>query len=260
MNFTNFSIFSNHTELLCVQTPSFVDQRAFNIAFHTGDNPKKVLENRVRLADALGLSLDSFCFGEQTHEANIRIVKSSDAGAGAKEQKSAFCSTDAMATNESGIFLLSMTADCAAVAIFDPVNCAVAVAHAGWKGTAKRIVPLTIERMSEEFGSLSQDLLVAIGAAIKGCCYEVGEEVVRQISDTIEGSDKKEVFRELRDGKYSLDIQEALKQQLLAVGVRSNNIEISQRCTHCEDSMFSYRKDRQCGRFGMVIGLRKATS
>ena len=104
---------------------------------------------------------------------------------------------DGMVTNVPGIMLGILTADCLPVIVVDPKRRAIGVFHAGWRGTAKRIVEKGVGEMHRWFGSSPRDLKAAIGPGIRGCCYEVGSEV-RSAFET-QFSYGSELFRETKD-------------------------------------------------------------
>src|SRR5579872_3178802 len=87
---------------------------------------------------------------------------------------------DALITDRAGLGVSVRTADCYPILLADPVARAVAAVHAGWRGTAARVVQETIASMRREFGTQPANLFAAIGPGIGQCCYEVGEEVARQ--------------------------------------------------------------------------------
>src|SRR5271155_5133574 len=87
---------------------------------------------------------------------------------------------DALITNRPGLAVSIRTADCYPILLADTRNRAVAAIHAGWRGTAARIVVETLRKMRVEFGTAPAHVMAAIGPGIGACCYEVGEEVSRQ--------------------------------------------------------------------------------
>jgi YfiH family protein len=124
--------------------------------------------------------------------------------------------------------------------------------HAGWKGTQSEILPKTIKKMQEQYGSQAEDIIVAIGPAIGQCCYEVGAEVATYFH-AYTGA----VLRGQSEGKYLLDLKAVNHQQLLDVGVAKMHIEVTSLCTACQKArFFSYRAEQGCrGRFVSAIGL-----
>jgi len=172
------------------------------------------------------------------------------------------------------------TADCLPIILVDPKQRAVGVFHAGWRGTVKRIVEKGVGEMHRRFGSRPRDLKAAIGPGVRSCCYEVGEEVRQQFESQFAYAAR--LFREVKDSdpvrekypllflsarppghtdmlkKIFLDLVEANRQQLLAVGVLPKSIEASPLCTNCRtDLLFSYRAEKgKTGRMMNVVGIR----
>ena len=177
--------------------------------------------------------------------------------------------------------LAIQTADCIPVIVVDTKRHAVGVFHAGWRGTVKRIVEKGVGEMVRCCGSRPRDLKAAIGPGIRGCCYEVGEEVRTKFESQF--SYAASLFHEVKDSdpvrekypllfltarapghselpkKIFLDLVEANRQQLIAAGVPKKNIEASELCTNCRpELLFSYRAERgKTGRMLGVAGVRK---
>lgn len=186
---------------------------------------------------------------------------------------------DGLITTTPGLLLGIQTADCLPIILVDPKRRAVGVFHAGWRGTLKRIVEKGAGEMRRHFGSKPRDLKAAIGPGIHGCCYEVGEEVRQKFESQFAYGEK--LFREIEETdpvrekypmlfltarapghsilpkKIFLDLVEANRQQLLAVGVPAKSIETSPLCTNCRtDLLFSYRAEkRKTGRMMGVVGM-----
>lgn len=149
---------------------------------------------------------------------------------------------DALVTAEPGLWLEIRTADCVPVLLADPVRRVVAAVHAGWRGTAARIVVETIERLVAD-GSRRVDLLAAIGPAIGACCFEVGDDVAAHFPDD----------RIAHQPRPHVDLIAANRRQIHCAGVA--RIDTLAACTHCDESMFhSFRRDKSDGR--MVSAIR----
>lgn len=160
---------------------------------------------------------------------------------------------DAVITSRKKILIGVLTADCVPVILYDKVNEVAAAVHAGWRGTAKRILPDTIAMMRERFRSSPPDILAAVGPSIKQCCYEVGHEVVEGLMKVTGEGD----FYIKRDGSNYVDIAAANKIQALDAGVLPENLWLSGECTCCSpDKYHSYRYSREsAGRQGGFIGM-----
>ncbi len=154
---------------------------------------------------------------------------------------------DGLVTHEPGAVVGVRTADCVPVLLADPVNRVVAAVHAGWRGTATRIVPEALARMTHRFGTRPGDVIAAIGPSIGGCCYEVGPVVARQFGTWVPELEQTEV-----PAKVNLKSVNSL--QLTQAGVR--NIWVSQNCTYCSLDFFSFRREPdESGRMISFIGL-----
>ncbi len=149
---------------------------------------------------------------------------------------------DAILENTPGSVIAVKTADCMPVLLVDARHRAVAAVHAGWRGTAARIVRRAIDSMRERFGTQPEDLHAAIGPGIGKCCYEVGPEVAAQFG---------------ADGRVHIDLTEANRQQLVEAGVAADHIYAANLCTQCLPEEFhSFRRDREAaGRMCSFAGV-----
>lgn len=166
---------------------------------------------------------------------------------------------DALMTREPGVFLLISFADCLPVLYFDPVQRVAAIAHAGWRGTSLGIAGQTVGALAERFGSRPADLLVGLAPAIGPCCYEVGPDVLETFAQT-PGLMETAVFTPHVNGRsdrWSLDLKETNRKQLLMAGVAPAHIEVMPFCTACRtDLFFSHRREQgKTGRFAVLVGL-----
>ena len=144
---------------------------------------------------------------------------------------------DALVAREPGVTVSIRTADCLPILLVDPRTGVVAAVHAGWRGTAARIVVRALERM----GSRPENLYAAIGPGIGKCCYEVGIEVARQLGES-------------RAGK--VDLAAHNRRQMEAAGLHPANIDVLALCTFCNaDQFWSYRREgERAGRMISFIG------
>jgi YfiH family protein len=190
---------------------------------------------------------------------------------------------DGLITRTPGLLLGIQAADCIPVILADRKRKAVGVFHAGWRGTLKRIVEKGVGEMRRWFGTLPRDILAAIGPGVGGCCYQVGDEVRQDFeSQFVYAAD---LFRETRESdpvrekypmlflsarapghsdlpkKTFLDLPEANRRQLLAIGVPAKHISVSPFCTACRvDLLFSHRAEKgMTGRMMAVAGIREGT-
>ncbi len=145
---------------------------------------------------------------------------------------------DGIITNDKDVILSITVADCLPLFIVDPKKEAVGLVHAGWKGLSKGIIHNAIHLFVEEFGSHSQDMIVAIGPSICQHHFEVEKDVAIEFEKYPNAiiSNK---------GKILVNLKKVAQIQLQKSGIISHNIDINSECTFClENKYFSYRRDR----------------
>jgi YfiH family protein len=145
------------------------------------------------------------------------------------------------------------TADCVAMLVVDRRARAAGAVHAGWRGLAAGIGGAAVARLATE-GIEPADLVVAMGPAILGCCYEVGDDVLSAL-DAACGPPAAYVSRGA-SGRTTIDLHAALRGQLVAAGVPGASIHAAPFCTRCRnDLFFSYRAEGvAAGRLMAAIG------
>jgi hypothetical protein len=248
--------------------------KSLNLGFTPDDSKAAVLKNRQALLVAIGNRSRhkwELVTSRQIHSDLIHCVSR------VPEHPLA---GDGLITNIDSLLLGVLTADCLPIIIADPKRRAVGVFHAGWRGTAKRIVEKGVGEMRKYFGSDPAQLRAAIGPGIRKCCYRVGPEV----RDTFEAQFAygSELFRETKERdeiherypllfltsrapghselpkQIFLDLAEANRRQLLDAGVPARNIFDTGKCTACTPELFfSHRADKgKTGRMMSVVGIK----
>jgi YfiH family protein len=234
--------------------------RELNVGLHVGDDPNAVVENRRRLASAAGIDFAAWTFAEQVHGNRVTVVTQDDKGAGRESLADVLPGADGLVTGEAGICLAALYADCVPLYFYDPEHRAIGMAHAGWRGTVGQIGANVVETMTREFGSRPHRLLAAIGPSIGSCCYEVGEQVVEEVRQTIvklEVEDHGTILQPRGDDKFMLDLQQLNRQIMIKAGILPSNIEITGLCTGCRtDEFYSHRRENgSTGRMIAWIGM-----
>lgn len=241
---------------------------SLNCAYHVGDDPADVLHNRKLVAEKLGFPLESWTCGEQVHGKHVTVITADDRGKGLLDRQSALQDTDGLVTNVPGVLLTSFYADCVPLYFYDPVQQAVGLAHAGWKGTVAGIAESMVEKMEQEYGSRRQDIRAAIGPSIGDCCYEVDEAVMQHVrvwldhssgNDEYKNSASNQVYRPAGNGKTMLNLKECNRHIMMKAGILPDHIECTTWCTSCNPELFfSYRKENGItGRMASWIGLEE---
>jgi YfiH family protein len=205
---------------------------SLNLGILTDDDQDRVSENRRRLAGSAGLATGAVAMGWQEHGTDIREwdgPPERDFASKTGELHHA----DGHVTDEPGLGLLVLVADCLPVALAS-ADGRVAMLHCGWRPLAGGIIEKALARFGERPAA-------AVGPGIGACCYEVGQEVLDRFAD-LDG---------VASGRM-LDLRAVAEAKLRAAGVE--RIEHVDHCTSCRpDLYFSHRRDN--GVTGRQAGL-----
>ena len=207
---------------------------SLNLGQNTGDNLQHIKQNRAQIL-AKYFPQKTLIFCNQVHSNTILT---------------AYQSNDKNFTNEN---LLQ--------------NNAFVAIHAGRAGVCQKILTNGVDKLLKN-GAKIQNILVFIGASIRSCCYEVGGDLAEKIV-----RDFGTKYIEKREGKYFLDLVSMLLDECEEAGILPKNIEVLQKCSCCEYSLFSYRRAVQdsrksaqdktfvnsakTGRFGLFVSFKK---
>lgn len=169
---------------------------------------------------------------------------------------------DGLITDNTDQAIWVCTADCTPVLIADAVTGQVAAVHAGWRGTATKIVLRAIARMQAQGSELS-NLRIALGPAIAGEVYQVGVEVAAEVGstiaqtallqeshhailDTLHRLPHPPIFPDPEPDRIRLDVRRVIALQLDHLGIHPNQIAIAPYCTYQQpEYFFSYRREQQ---------------
>jgi YfiH family protein len=217
------------TRLGGVSAPPF---DGLNLGLLTDDATAAVVENRRRLASALGHAPELIPIGLQVHGAELALHAGPQQPSPFAQPGSEIPEVDGHVATAPGLAPLVFVADCLPVALSGPGG--VAMLHCGWRGLAAGILAAGAEAVSATDA--------AIGPGIGPCCYEVGPEVLEAFSGLGGG-----IARE-----RMLDLPEVARRLLREAGVE--RVESAGLCTSCEPGLFfSHRRD--AGRSGRQAGL-----
>ncbi|WP_016871193.1 peptidoglycan editing factor PgeF [Fischerella thermalis] len=175
-----------------------------------------------------------------------------------QEDNCVLASADGLVSEQPLQALWVASADCTPVLIADEKTLQVAAVHAGWRGTAAKIVPQAIARLQAQ-GSKIEDLRIAMGPAIAGEVYQVSIQVAAQIGMTIIPHDDENaivealhklpnspLFPDPNPGKVRLDVRRINFLQMEKLGISPEQIAIAPYCTYQNpEHFFSYRREKQ---------------
>lgn len=170
-----------------------------------------------------------------------------------------FLNTDGLITNLKDVCLLTKTADCQAILLYDPINKVIGNIHSGWKGTLNKIIMNAINIMTNDYHSKPEDIIVCICPSILKCCFEVDYDVVESFKNNFSNIDEDIYLGEIKDNKqkYYIDTVNINKKVLLSLGLKEENIITSDLCTKCQHDLYhSYRYDKTEGRNIAAIILK----
>jgi YfiH family protein len=229
-----------------------------NLGFTEHDSRQAVEVNRAAFFSALQMDGFSLVRLRQIHSYQIAVIDSS-------QQTRTIIQADAAVTQMPQLILPVLTADCVPLMVVNPTKRAIAVIHAGWRGTVNRIVEKTLAALCLHCGGTMDELTVAIGPSIHSCCYEVGEDVRRVFRDAIpqgekyfstypsgiDATDERQSPR-INPGKFYLDLVAAILDQLMLQGIEEHQITLDCYCTVCHPELF-FSHRREAGRTGRMM-------
>lgn len=150
---------------------------------------------------------------------------------------------DALWTSDRHVALGIKIADCLPVTLMD--GDVIANIHSGWRGTVQRVTTVTLETIERETSFDPKSACAYLGPAIRGCCFEVGEEVAVQFPER---------FLDRTHAKPHVDVAALTTDLLRQSGFAPQRIFDSGLCTRCDGSIFhSYRQEGKGGGRNLAI-------
>lgn len=216
----------------------FTDIEDGNIAYHVPDTKENVDKNREKLALKYDFNLENLVYMNQVHGNNVQIVD---------ENSSRFIDNcDGIITNNKNLTLMVMVADCIPILFMDKTKGVIAAVHAGRNSTFLKIAEITALKMMNTYSCRPDDIEVVMGPSIKSCCYEVSSELEQIVIET---------FGKEFANNRKIDLHGINKTLVDNLGIK--NVICSDICTQCSDApYFSYRKDKESGRFCGLIKIK----
>ncbi len=225
-----------------------------NLGQSVGDDRARVEENRRRFFGGLDVNAGQVVRVYQAHDNGVLRVE------GEVLHRAGFPESlidrarpfDALVTKQPGLALTVSTADCVPILIHDPVRRAIAAVHAGWRGTARRVVVSALDAMRDTYGTNATDCRAAIGPCIRACCFEVDAPVTDAMASAL--ADWHSFATATRPGHWQMDLPAINRRLLEQSGVASERIDDLGLCTSCRsDLFFSHRRDK--GRTGRMMNF-----
>jgi YfiH family protein len=215
---------------------------AFNLGSRCGDAPAAVAANRAALETLLELPAAPRWL-RQVHGI---AVHDTDASADVEAE------ADAAVTHRDGVVLAILTADCLPVLFCSDDGGAIAAAHAGWRGLAAGVLEATLTSLRVP----AERVLAWLGPAIGAASYEVGDDVrAAFVGHDVAAAD---AFVATRPGHWRCDLVALARRRLAAAGVQQ--IHGGGYDTFADARFYSYRRDRDTGRFASLIWRTRSSA
>ena len=231
--------------------------------YYNNDKKEHVLENYKRFCGSVGIMPEQLVLTSQQHTDNIKKVTKEDCGKGYCKERD-YIAIDALITNEAEVALTVFGADCVPLFFVEKNGAAIAVAHAGWKGTIANIAGKTVQALQAEYDVKAENLYVGIGPSICGDCFEIDDALAEKFRqelpiDVVE--DALSTVQE-QDGLHPhLDLWKVNYNLLVRAGVPKEQIIAGNVCT-CHDPMNRYLFSHRAtlGRRGGMAGVLMLTT
>ena len=205
---------------------------SLNCSLSSPDDPAAVLENRARVARTLATDPVRLLGLTQVH--GTRVVTATVPWAPGQGEKA-----DAMVTDQPGLALGIVTADCAPVLFADADGKIVGAAHAGWRGAVAGVLEATIAAMTA-LGASPDRITAAVGPCIAQASYEVGPDLRDAV--LARSADDSAFFEPgQRPDRWQFDLPGYCAARLTAAGVRHVIVTGFNTLTET-DRFFSHRR------------------
>jgi YfiH family protein len=196
------------------------------------DKPENVVENRARMAIALGVAPTHFVTCFQIHSPDV--ITATEPWTRENSPRA-----DAIVTRVPGLAVGVGTADCGPILFADSEAGVVGATHAGWKGALTGVLEATVAAM-EKLGARRARIRAAIGPLIRQGNYEVGAEFVDRFK-AAEAANGKFFAPAARAGHAMFDLPGFIKSRLERTEIAG--IEDLGLCTYADPArFFSYRR------------------
>ena len=227
-----------------------------NLSFTVGDSSGNVRENFRLFGEAAGIPAEDMVLAHQTHTSNVISVGSRHRGMGIFSERD-FHDVDGLVTDEPDVCLVTSHADCVPLFFVDTVHHVIALAHAGWRGTAGDICGNTVALMEQDYGCNAADITACIGPCVCEECYEVGAEVADTFSGMFHGPEREQVLHMsgTASGKYLLDLAQANRLLMMRHGIPPERIILPDLCTRCNAHLLHSHRATGGRRGGMCAFL-----
>ncbi|MBQ8673665.1 MAG: peptidoglycan editing factor PgeF [Bacteroides sp.] len=246
-SYITYNIFEQYPEVKAFSTTrhggcSEGNYASMNCTPYTGDSPEAVQRNLSLLCNTLGCLPEQMVIPYQTHGTESLVIDKAFLHLSADLRRERLQGIDALITSEPDVCLCISTADCIPILLHDHTHQVIAAVHAGWRGTAQRILWKTLVTMAKRYGTTGQDLTAVIGPGISAQAYQVGSDVYEAFEE--QHFDMRLIARPPHIlFKCRIDLPLANAIQLYDFGVPREQVMQSGICTYSHpEEFFSARR------------------
>lgn len=210
---------------------------SLNCGLGSADERDAVLENRARVAAALGVASGRLATPHQVHSPDAVVVETVwEPGKGPK--------ADAVVTSRPGIALGVGSADCGPTLYADGAAGVIGASHSGWRGALSGVLESTIAAM-ERLGARRERIVAVLGPTISGANYEVGPDLIAAFA-TADPANARFFRAGTREDRMMFDLPAYIVARLAVAGVAA--VADIGLCTYADaDRFFSYRRTTHRG-------------
>jgi len=211
---------------------------------------KERFDAAKEFCETLKIPIGHLILAKQVHSSHIATVSDKIVG-----RLKLFPDCDGLMTRSKNISIGVLSADCVPLLFYVPSSQTIAAAHAGWRGLQKELPRKMVDHLIKFASADPTEIQIAIGPAIRSCCYEVKQDVAQHFSG--QGDPAGRPYCSLKNNKIYLDLVQIARKQLQDRGVPSDHITDTGICTSCRnEDFFSYRLEgEKAGRILSLVSL-----
>ena len=235
---------------------NFRTARAKNATPLTSEEYEKAVNDYKKLADSIGIDYINIAKPNQAHTKNIKAVEKKVKKDEPDFNLQEYAEIDGLVTNTKNIALATTNADCILLLFFDSVKKVIANVHSGWRGTLQRISIEAVNKMKNDYGCNSSDIICCICPSIRKCHFKVHKDVQEPFYN--EFKDLKEIDEIIvpvdGEDRWSIDTVKINEIILEQAGLKKENIIDCGICSVCNSNLIhSFRVEKEA--YGLETAL-----
>ena len=245
-------IYENSDKILALTTLAHDDlKEQGSLALHCCQDSDAIMQHRHAFAKQINIPLSQFTFLNQTHSDHFCEVTEADCGKGAFTNDDALHDYDAYYTKDINHPIGIFTADCLGIILYDETSHIIAAIHSGWAGTRKQITSKVLNHLIQKEHLNPSTTKVYMCPCIQFDSLEMGADILETFHQL--PFDVSPFIKSISTTKGLLDNRGLNIEMLKRCGILEANIMASNLDTFHDQNMFSYRRNRQCGRHLTMI-------